>query len=515
MNSAPKLYDEALSRLREGDLAGGAAGLETTLALAPDHVEARYRLGKTYLDLLRLKDAERELRAVMRLRPEDPRTYSALGIVLVESGRGAEGLEVHEAAVSLRPTDPVVTTNWLNAQQYVEGVAESRLLDSHKRWAALHAPGAAPTMPAERRVEGPLTVGFVSPDLTRHPVGRLSVKMFENLDPALIRPLVFSTRPAELEDDISRRIARAVRWTTAFGLSDATLGAFIKQAKVDVLIDMCGHMAHNRLTLFAARAAPVQVSWLGYTGTTGVPAMDYVLANDVLVPRSSEAFFTEKIHRLPHWHACFEGPAHAPAVGPLPAARAGFVTFGCFNNPAKLSGAAIERMAAILRCVANSRLVLRYRTLASQEVRERLTEAFAAQGIALERIDAAGDITDADFMAAYNKVDMVLDTFPYSGATTTCEAAWMGCPVITIRGATFAGRQSAAFLTAAGYPEFIAAHEQGYEDLAVRLAGDLERLAVMRAEMRARIAASPVCDGAGFAQTFTAAMRAIWVAATR
>lgn len=503
-------FQLAVSLRDAGKLADAAAAFEAVVAQASGDAEARYALANVYRDLHRFADAEREAREVIRLKPDHAQAYSALGIILNEAGRLPEALDAYAAAMRVDPGYVNAATNWVNTQQYLPGVSEAALAGSHARWAELHAPPPSPLSFANlRTTDRPLVVGFVSPDLAAHPVGALSVRLFENLDRSAIKPVVFSTRPAGFEDAFSARVARASHWVSVFNLPDQVLAELVKSQRVDILIDMSGHTGGHRLKLFAHRAAPVQVSWLGYTGTTGVPAMDCVLANDILTPPVSDIYYNERIIRLPRWHACFD-PPDAPDVGPLPAVRNGFVTFGCFSNPMKLSNDAIASYAAILARVPRAKLKLKYRTLTDPILQTRVRVAFAAHGIGGERLAFSGHSPYRDFLDAYNDVDIALDTFPYSGCMTTCEASWMGCPVITCLGATFAGRQSAAFLTAAGLSQFVAANPTRFEDLAVALADDQTALSTLRASLRAKIMASPVCDGAQFARDFAAAMQRIW-----
>lgn len=508
--SAGAYFDEGLAALRTGDVAAAAAAFAKAMQADPGHIDARYHLANAYRDLRRLDEAERELRIVVAARPDDPRAHTALGLILQETGRPAEAVAAHAAAMEADPTYVTAATNWLNAQQYVSGATMASLARSHARWAELHAPAApSPVFDNDGTPGRPLAVGFVSPDLSRHPVGLLSVRLFENLDHGLIRPVIFSTRPQEYEDDISRRIARAAQWTSVFGVSDAALLDHIRAARIDILIDMSGHTAHNRLKVFAARAAPRQGTWLGYPGATGVPAMDFLLTTAALTPPGAAAVIPERIVALPRTHACFE-PLDAPPVAPSPAAARGFVTFGCFNNPAKISAEAIETFAAILKRVPNSRLKLRYQSLGAPGAQERFWTAFEGHGFARDRIDISGEAPRAAFLSTYNDVDIALDTFPYSGCMTTCEALWMGCPVVTFAGATFVGRQSAGVLSAAGLGEFVAPDRAGYEALAVRLAQDPARLAERRGTLRAQVQTSSLCDGAAFAGDFTRAMQEVW-----
>ena len=510
MTSAGAYIDEGIAAQRVRDHARAAAAFERALAADPTARDARYELANAYRDLQRLDDAEREIRAVIAAKPADPKAHTALGVILLESGRPADAVMAHEAAMKADPAFAPAATNWLHALQYVPNVTAASLARAHAHWAELFAPPetAAP-FANSRDPDRPVVVGFVSPELCQHPVGLLSERLFANLDRKFIRPVVFSTRPTEYEDDVSRRIAAVTQWTGVFGLSDDALAAFIKASKVDVLVDMSGHTGYNRLKLFAARVAPVQVTWLGYPSTTGVPAMDVLLATAALAPPSLQDFVGERIVRLPETHVCFAAE-DAPPVEPLPAIANGYVTFGCLNNPAKISDGALAAFANVLTRVPGSRLKLRYQSLSAPGRQLRLRRAFEAHGIAPDRIDISGEAPRAAFLSTYGDIDIALDTFPYSGCMTTCEALWMGCPVDTTPGETMASRQSASVLSAAGLTELIAPDRQGYEDLAVRLAHDITGLSALRAGLRARVALSPLSDGPRFARAFTVAMRKIW-----
>ncbi|MCC6913657.1 MAG: tetratricopeptide repeat protein [Rhodospirillaceae bacterium] len=503
-------FNAGIAALEARNLQGAAASFEEALESDPGDREARYRLANAYRDLHRLDEAEREMRALLAMQPQDAKTLSGLGVILTESGRPAEAVQAFADAMTADPTYRQAAVNWLHTQQYVPGATDESLAQSHARFAALHAPAAPPRQFVNSPIRDRLiVVGFVTGELGLHPVGRLSVQLFEHLRSHGITPCVFSTRPAEFEDDISRRIARVTRWTSVFGLSDASLAHFIKASKVDVLVDMSGHTGAGRPGVFIERAAPVQVSWLGYPGTTGIPAMDYLLTTGTLAPPGFEAFANERIFRLPSTHACFEAP-DAPPVMERPAARNGYITFGCFNNPAKIGDEAIASFAAILKRVPGSRLKIQYQALRAPGLVARLHARLEAHGIPRTRVDLSAEASRTAFLSGYDGVDIALDSFPYSGCMTTCEALWMGCPVVARAGDIMAGRQAASVLAAAGLSEFIARDRAGFEDLAVSLAQDAHRLTLLRTGLRTRLSRSPLCDGGLFAGEFTAAMRTMW-----
>jgi predicted O-linked N-acetylglucosamine transferase (SPINDLY family) len=312
-------------------------------------------------------------------------------------------------------------------------------------------------------------------------------------------------------DHVTRRLNQATGlWRSVGDLNDEALAQQIRNDSIDLLIDLSGHTGGNRLLAFARRPAPVQLTWAGYVGTTGLSAIDYLIADRFHVPIGWEQHYREKVLRLPDGYVCYQPPSYAPSVGPLPALKTGQVTFGSFNNLAKLNSRVVALWSDILKRVPRSRLLLKYHWLDDAALRQHVKDQFVAQGIAAERVELLGGSPHGDQLQQYNRVDLALDTFPYSGGLTTLEACWMGAPVLTCPGETFASRHSFSHLSNIGLTETIAVDHSDYIARAVSLVSDLPRLAELRSGLRQRMTQSPVCDLEGFTANFGRALRQVW-----
>jgi predicted O-linked N-acetylglucosamine transferase (SPINDLY family) len=312
-------------------------------------------------------------------------------------------------------------------------------------------------------------------------------------------------------DEITARIAAASSvWRDVLGWSDEGLAGQIRADRVQILFDLSGHTAGNRLLTFARKPAPLQVTWIGYEGTTGLAAMDYILADGYEIPPHLENQYREKVLRMPEGYLCYDPPTDAPPVAPLPALQQGHVTFGSFNNLGKITPPVVRVWAEILRRIPGARLALKYRGLADENTRRRYLELFAAQGAGADRLNMLGWSPHPEFLAEHHHVDLALDPFPFSGSITSCAALWMGVPVITCPGETFASRHTFDHLSNIGLTETIAHDLDDYVRRAVELSGDLPRLAALRAGLRPRMAASPLCDGPRFARNLMELLRRVW-----
>jgi predicted O-linked N-acetylglucosamine transferase (SPINDLY family) len=314
-------------------------------------------------------------------------------------------------------------------------------------------------------------------------------------------------------DAITARFrSSADHWKEISRLNDQQAAKLIRADAIDILVDLSGHTGLNRLLVFAQKPAPVQVSYLGYPGTTGLGTIDYRLTDDLADPVGlTDQFHTEALHRLPHTNWCFAESGDSPPVEPQPATRQGHLTFGSFNNLAKVTGAMLQVWASILRQVSGSRLLLKAAAFGSAGAQERVRQSFAAQGIDVSRLSLYGPQPDhSAHLALYGQMDIALDTFPYHGTTTTCDALWMGVPVITLAGQTHVSRVGLSLLSNIGLPELVAFTPDQYVQIAVELAKDPNRMDALRRGMRARMLASPLMDAAAFARDMEAAYRQMW-----
>lgn len=481
-------------------------------ALELDHQqwEARGRLTQVLLNRWQIDDAEALVAGSLALDPASPANRAALGSVRLIQGQATEAVQALDRALQLEPLAERHSA-LLTALQYLPSANAAELLPAHRAWDAAFVPRPLAMPPPVRSTRsGPLRVGFVSADFARHPVAWAVLPLLEQIDRQQCITVCYSDRFCG--DELTQRFhAAANDWRLSGGLTDAELADQIRRDEIDVLVDLMGHTG-NRLLMFARRPAPLAVSWFGYVGTTGLEAMDSLIADRYHVPPGEEACYSEQILRLPNSYACYGPPADAPPVGPLPASTAGHITFGCFNTPGKLSPTTLDAFAAILRQVGSATLLLKYVGLDQPGMQSRLRSEFTARGVDSSRVLIEGGGQHSAFMAAYGRVDLALDTRPYSGGVTTCEALWMGVPVITCPGRTFAGRHATSYLTTAGLPQFVASSPAEYIELAVQWAGRLEELAALRAQLREQVRRSPLGDAPAFARDFVALLRSAWTA---
>lgn len=503
-----------LAHIQRGDFEAGLDACRRALALKPDLVDAHNNMGNGLRMLGRLSEAEECCRAALELQPGMATLASNLGSIQMSQGKLAEAIRHLRRALDLQPDFSDAHSNLLLAMNYAPDSRPEELSAEARCWEAVHAaPLTDLVLPhgnnpePERR----LRIGYVSPDFKSHSVASFFEPVAAAHDGEAVE--VFCYADIDSGDDTTDRLeALADVWRPVFGSSDEALAGMIREDGIDVLVDLTGHTAGNRLRTFAMRPAPVQVTWLGYPGTTGLSAMDYRLTDTVADPDgASGSQHTEELIRLPRRFLCYAPAEKAPQSEQPPCAKSGHVTFGSFNVLAKMSAPVIEAWSAILDRVPDSRLLLKNRSLGDVAAQQRYRAMFADRGIDPNRIFLHGWMPErrAHF-TAYGDIDVALDTFPYNGTTTTCEALYMGVPVVTLSGDRHAGRVGAALLTAVGMDSLVAETQEAYVEAAVRLAGDQGHLLALRGSLRDTLLLSPLCDADSFTRDLEDAYRAMW-----
>ncbi len=492
-----------------GDPVRAAEALEAGLARDPND-PARYdQLAELRIATGAPCGAEAAARTAIELDPAHAEGWIALGAALRAQGLSRQATECFERACELDPNAAAAWHNRLLTLNYVDDLPAAHVAAAHLDFGARfeQRPGdifrtAAP--PADR----PLRVGFVSADFGHHVVSFFIEPVLAALDRSAIEAFCYFN--GAREDEQSRRLRALVpHWRSIANLDDASALALIRDDLLDIAVDLSGHTAGNRLPLFAQRIAPVQTTWLGYPATTGLATMDYRLTDALADPPGmTEAFHSERLMRLPDGFLCFQPRADAPAVTALPAATSGRVTFASFNNLAKLTETALGAWGRILEQVPDSRLLLKGHGLEEASLCRALATRFANAGGDAGRLTMEGIRAPHEaHLARYGEVDVALDSMPYCGTTTTCEALWMGVPVVTLAGASHAARVGASLLDGIGHGEWIAEDLQQYVDIAVRLASDTAMLAKLRASLRAEFAAASLVDAHRFARELESALR--------
>ena len=509
-------YEEAHFNLAlwgsRDDLHQAIGYMERQLEERGDSIQRLCLLAAAYQGTGELSKAEELCRRVIERQPLNVSAHLTLANCLSYAGDAAAALSHYHQVVEIDGTQDVVASNILFELNNLPDIDRREMFERHQAWAALHEAPLIQTDAFADRNRDPdrkLRIGYVSGDFGRHPVGYLLREVLRHhaRDRYEIHCFSMLIQPDALTDEI--RAASDV-WEEIFLLSDEEAVELIRNAQLDVLVDLSGHTARHRLLVFARRPAPVQASWIGYFHSTGLSSIDYFISDPYTTPPGCGQLFSEALVRLPHTRFCYSPPDYAPEIK---TPTAPYVTFGSFNRLPKVNDAVVEAWARILGAVPDSRLVIKAAPLKDDRVRERMTARFAAYGVSSEQLDLRAGSGHGEMLEEYGDIDLALDTFPFNGGMTTMEALWMGVPVLTIEGDTVVSRQTYSALANIGLADVLACSSVDvYVEKAIALANNRTYLRSQRADIRSRLAASPLRQAEQFTRDLETLYRSTWSA---
>jgi predicted O-linked N-acetylglucosamine transferase (SPINDLY family) len=493
-----------------GRLEEAIAASSRAVALEPGLAGAHNNLGQVLCAQGRLDEAIAAFRRAIELEPDHAAAHNNLGFVFKLQGRLDEALGCFRKAVELRPDFAAAASNAVYLLHFHPDYDAATILAEHRRWEAHFAAPLARFIVPHANEAAPdrrLRIGYVSPHLRNHVVGHFLATLLEQHDRRQFEVVFYSgvTR----RDEHTRRIQSAADgWRDVVGWTDDRMARQIREDRIDVLVDLALHMAGNRLLVFARKPAPVQVTYLGYCGTTGLAAMDYRLTDPYLdPPGGDEGAYSEQSVPLPETYWCYRPAVETPPVSALPALQSGRITFASLNNFCKVTAPTMEAWSRLLEALPSAQLLLHAHPGGH---RDRAREFLARRGVAPERLRFMDMMPTEEYFRLYQQVDVALDPFPYGGGTTTCDALWMGVPVVSLAGRTAVGRGGISILSNVGLPELVAQDIDHYVKIGIDLASDLTRLSGLRAALRAQVETSPLMDAPRFARGVEAVYRTLW-----
>jgi predicted O-linked N-acetylglucosamine transferase (SPINDLY family) len=502
----------ALHKLHRGEEA--IACFQNALDIDPNHVNVLSHLAHATKDNKQFEQAIAYVQQALAIEPGFDGGHSLLADIQLAYGKLEQARDNYRKELELHPESLEARSAYLFMLNFLSDVPASTALAEAKIFGRLATQRVNKFRHWQSTFDTtrPLRIGLVSGDFREHPVGFFLDSTLHALTGKTTSRLHFTAYSNHFAVDRTTKRIRACcdSWCDAHLLNDEQLATRIHDDAIDILIDISGHTAHSRLPVFAWKPAPVQASWLGYFATTGMPTIDYFIADPWSIPQDSENLFTETIWRLPETRFSFTAPNSEIEVSALPALKNGFITFGCFNNLSKMTDPVVALWAKIMRETPNSRLFLKSKQLNDEKVRKDVVAQFTAHGIAAQRLQMEGYSTRTEYLAAYHRVDIALDPFPYTGGATTAESLWMGVPVFTLTGERLISRQGTSLLMNAGLSDWTATTEQAYFEGVVKHTRDIDALAALRMRLRNQVLASPLFDAPRFATHFESALYGMW-----
>ncbi len=526
---------------RQGKFIDALDWLQRALAFNKNLAEAHYNLGLVLKERGQLDQAVLCYQRVIELKPDYPSVHQQLAAVFQQQGQLSKAIEYYQQALTLTPDDlgihqslcstlieqGNVEAAWQKIQalqtqdqipvllllNYLNELTPAAIFSAHQRFNEKYAlPLAHLIQPHlnDRQPQRKLKIGYVSADFRTHSVAFFIEPILAHHDHQQFEIVCYYND--RHHDFITRRLqSYADHWVNCVEFSDADLAAKIRQDQIDILVDLSGHTSGYRLLVFARKPAPVQVTYLGYPTTTGLTSIDYRITDGYVDPQEGELISSETPLRMPNSYFCYQVYDQTPPVNPLPAVNKGYITFGSFNNYAKLNSKLFELWAQVLCVVTNSRLLVKAKSFHDHNIQQDFQKQFARLGVEAERLIILNLAPSTySHLETYHQIDIGLDSYPYNGATTTCQALWMGVPVVSLIGERHASRMGLSILSAVGLTELIAYTPEEYVDICVKLANNLDYLQQLRARLRAQMQASPLMDGKQFTQRLEAIYRQMW-----
>ncbi|CAH1043225.1 glycosyltransferase [Halomonas sp. TD01] len=507
---APAQYRLAEMLQSSGQHAAALEYAQKSLELGYDELKARLLIGSLQYQT---KYFSRALENYLLLENEFPgnhSVYNNLGNLYKDMGEYKRAESYYQKALAKRPDFVMAYSNIFFSKHYDPSVTQEEIIDFAKGWDERFSLFKLSSPENVKKLDKSLKVGLISSGFRTHPVGQMITAALER-SRSDINFYAYST--SDINDQFTKKISNVCKqWRQVRHLSQKAIAEQIRNDEIDILIDLSGHGDGSCLQAISMRPAPLCIKWVGgLVNTMGLESIDYLLSDSIETPEGVDDQYTEKLIRLPDDYICYSPCEYAPNTTSLPALKNRYITLGCLNNAAKISAQLLGEWAILMHQLPKSRLLLRGPLYESQDYCQRIWNEMAQHGIEQERILLEGPINHKDFIGTYQRIDIALDTWPYSGGLTTCEALLMGVPVVTLPGPTFAGRHSATHLINAGLQELVANSWGEYRQRVIELANDLPNLAVIRAGLRTILHYSPVCDAPRFANHFNNALRAIWV----
>ena len=498
---------QELGRLDEAE-----ASCRQAIVLKPDLAEAHSNLGITLRKLGRLDQAETSLRQAITLKPDYTAAHSNLASTLKDLGRLDETLASYNQAIKLNINSSEIYSNKYLCLNYISSRSPLFIFEQHLEFEKQF--GGVKTEPllipaSSLRTEKRLRVGYVSGDFRKHSVAYFFEPLLQHHNSNVVETFCYYNN-SYIDEMTKSLMVSSDHWRSIVGITDSDVANLIRNDKIDILVDLSGHTAKNRLLVFALKPAPIQVTWLGYPNTTGLSAIDYRFTDIIADPvGEADEFHSENLVRLPNGFQCYTGDKAVYSSSELPFKKQGHITFGSFNNLTKVTPEVIKVWSSILHALPKSCLILKAKQLKYNA--NYYLDCFKQEGIAEDRVKVYGSLPSMeDHLGLYNVIDIGLDPFPFNGATTTCEALWMGVPVITLLSDRHVGRVGASILTNVGLTDFIAEDIEGYIQLAIEMASNTNYLEELRKDLRERMQKAPLCDGRSFASDVESAYQEMW-----